>query len=300
MPREITYYTKYKASELRSLLLYILPVCLQNIQQGKYITHFQLFSRSIYVLLGTKITQEQLIECHNNLNQFVLQYQDFYGMEKMTMNIHLIKHLANGVQYLGPLWTNSLFVFEDYNGYLLKLVNGTQDVLAQITSKYCLAKSYNTNKYNAALSDCEVLGKGRPFNPESIQNVNEKSALFNFIQSVGHQHTNMQALKYLRIKKGHTIYTSQEYERATKTIDFFVGLSDGKMGVVKYYLEIEEAHYLMLHLFNAVSKKDQFIEVKPSSNFVIAPTVAITKKFMFVQPNLNMYAVERPNPYERD
>ena len=53
-------------------------------------------------------------------------------MTKITMNVHLVSHLADYVQNWGPLWSYTCFVFESMNGHLKKLFHGTRDMTKQV------------------------------------------------------------------------------------------------------------------------------------------------------------------------
>ena len=57
-----------------------------------------------------------------------------YELRYQTINIHNLLHLPQSVRELGPLWTNSCFHFEDKNGYILKMIRGTQNVASQIVT----------------------------------------------------------------------------------------------------------------------------------------------------------------------
>ena len=61
-------------------------------------------------------------------------FSALYSAGKETIKIHSLLHLADDVRNLGPLWTHSCFPFESYNGNLLKLFHGTQNVELQIVS----------------------------------------------------------------------------------------------------------------------------------------------------------------------
>jgi len=69
----------------------------------------------------------------------------------MTSNIHLLLHLPDTVQQLGPLWAYSCFSFEGQNGILKSLVHGTQLVDKQIISTF----SYIHSLPLAAASFCD-------------------------------------------------------------------------------------------------------------------------------------------------
>lgn len=52
----------------------------------------------------------------------------------MLMNQHMLLHLTKSVYDHGPLWSSSLFVFEDWNGDLGNYFHGTQNIANQVRS----------------------------------------------------------------------------------------------------------------------------------------------------------------------
>ena len=44
--------------------------------------------------------------------------------KNVTMNVHLVNHLADCVHNWGPLWSYTCFVFESMNDHLKKLYQG--------------------------------------------------------------------------------------------------------------------------------------------------------------------------------
>ena len=52
--------------------------------------------------------------------------------KNVTMNVHLVSHLADCVRNWGPLWSYTCFVFESMNGHLKKLFHGTRDMTKQV------------------------------------------------------------------------------------------------------------------------------------------------------------------------
>jgi hypothetical protein len=300
LPRKLSEYKKFKANELRTLLLFILPVCLNGILNAKYLKHFKIFSECIYNLLGTNISEKELNDIEVKLHQFVKDYQPLYGKAKMVMNVHLIKHLVEAVRSLGPLWSQSLFVFEDYNGYLLKFVNGTSDVLSQISSKYNLQKTFDLNNNNNSsiqnhILNYRLLGRGSSLNAMSIDST-EREAILKVVQP----HTYVS--KHLRVKvENNVIYTSIEYERALKTIDYFIGINDGEtIGIVKYYLNVDGVFYCMLDVHNITNCINQFKQVEPLGCLILVRVNKIASKFLYIKVDSKCYITERPNTYEKD
>ena len=72
------------------------------------------------------------------LTHFCARMESLYGRRYETYNVHMLLHLPDCVERLGPLWCTSCFWFEGYNGDLTKLFHGTQKVDIQITHAVCI------------------------------------------------------------------------------------------------------------------------------------------------------------------
>ena len=103
-PRALEFHLKYyKASELRSFLLFCgLPV-LHGILPDEYFQHFALLSESVFILLLDSISEEQLVHAERMLFHFCLMMGPLYGERYETANVHYLVHLVDNVRALGPL-----------------------------------------------------------------------------------------------------------------------------------------------------------------------------------------------------
>lgn len=134
-PRSIEDRQFWKANEHKYWLLFYAVPCLRGILPDKYLLHFSLLSEAIFILTKTNISASDFEKASANLRKFIIQYQEYYGIENMVYNVHLLSHLADCVKNCGPLWAYSNFNFEDNNGELASYVQGTTDVEKQILSK---------------------------------------------------------------------------------------------------------------------------------------------------------------------
>lgn len=60
---------------------------------------------------------------------------DFYNLmpeRSYTHNIHLLTHLCKYVRLWGPLWTHSLFAYENKNGQVKRLFHGKDMIFKQL------------------------------------------------------------------------------------------------------------------------------------------------------------------------
>lgn len=57
------------------------------------------------------------------------------------MNHHMLLHMKKNVSDHGPLWSSSLFVFEDWNGDIGNYFHGTQNIANQVSACYTVNKN---------------------------------------------------------------------------------------------------------------------------------------------------------------
>lgn len=141
--RKITDRHSWKANEWLQWLLHFSPVCLKQFLPQVYYDHYYLLVSSITLLLQEEICAEVFEKCAAMLQKFVKQFEQLYGIKEMTYNVHLVTHLVDCCRDYGPLWTFSLFVFEDINGVLKKFVKGPKEPIIQITNRCIMTHTKN-------------------------------------------------------------------------------------------------------------------------------------------------------------
>lgn len=142
VPRSLTERKFWKAHEWQHWLLYYSLPVLKGILPQKYLCHWALLIEGISILLGSALNAEQINHAHEALVYFVGGVQSLYGVERMTFNVHSLLHLSKSVLHWGPLWAHSAFMFENFNGYLLKQVKSSQAVPQQICKQVVLAHAF--------------------------------------------------------------------------------------------------------------------------------------------------------------
>lgn len=133
-PRSLADVKDWKASEKRAFLLYYATPLLSGYLPSDHLFFLMLLTGGMFRLLKQSISQQELNEAHTYLKLFTAQAPVFYGKQFQTFNVHQLLHLPEVVKDLGPLWSNSCFPFEDYNGDLRELFHGTKNVDGQIVT----------------------------------------------------------------------------------------------------------------------------------------------------------------------
>lgn len=105
---------------------------MKGVLDDEYYQHYALLVGGIVLLSGRSISPEQLELAGSLLIHFVEMFDAHYGSWYVLMNQHMLLHLKESVLNHGPLWSSSLFVFEDWNGDISNYFHGTQNIAGQI------------------------------------------------------------------------------------------------------------------------------------------------------------------------
>lgn len=163
-PRKMSDRKTWKANEWQNWLLLYSSVCLKKYLPQKYYDHYLLLTVSMQTLLSKTITEDDIKNCETQLNLFVQQFETLYGVGEMKYNVHLLLHIPLCVRNYGPMWTFSLFNFEDINGVLKKYVKGPKEPILQIATRCTLAHIKENTDYISIHHDevknfCQNLNK---------------------------------------------------------------------------------------------------------------------------------------------
>ena len=132
LPRALDDLKHWKATELKNWLLHYSVAVLSNILNPLYLFHWTLLVGGVGQLCNDSISNNDLRNADNMLQDFVLLMGILYGPTKCTMNVHLLQHFAYYVLHRGPLWAYSCFAFEGMNAFIKPLVHGTHHAMEQI------------------------------------------------------------------------------------------------------------------------------------------------------------------------
>ncbi|XP_037052026.1 uncharacterized protein LOC119085686 [Bradysia coprophila] len=295
-PRSLDQRKNFKASEFRSLLLYYLPVCLPGCLPNRYVQHIRMLSAAVYMLLKENIPRIEVDQAGEMLNDFVKQHQDLYGKENMVTVIHLLKHITVAVEKQGPLWAQSAFPFERNNGCILKMINGTTDVLYQMSTKYVLKNSL-TNRPDDTK---KAVRKNDNFLGKSITIAEHGLFALNVVNLQRLNLSNVPLEVYKRCQLGKSIFTSILYTRPKRSVDYFVKLFGGQIGAVKFYWKMGEENFVFVEEYEVIDNIYHIEKVQSTKKVIMAPIEFITEKKIFMQVGLYKYVVSPPNHYENE
>ena len=83
------------------------------------------------------ISKKDVTVADTLLQQFFLSFENLYGEDRVTPNMHLHCHLKECIFDFGPIYSFWLFSYERYNGILGSLHNNNKDIECQIMRLFC-------------------------------------------------------------------------------------------------------------------------------------------------------------------
>lgn len=78
------------ASEWESWLLYYCLPCSRDILSAQFLNHFALLVSTVYLLLKSHVTVEDIDQSTKQITEFVITMQYHYGDAEMASNVHTL------------------------------------------------------------------------------------------------------------------------------------------------------------------------------------------------------------------
>lgn len=275
-PRSILERSFFTANEYRSLLWFYLRFAVKGLLDKKLIEHFNLLSSSTYILSKSTITQAEVQQARNKLNQFADEFEIFYGRNSVTLNVHLARHYSDVVINTGPLWCHSLFAFESNIGNLKRSFCSKCDIVEQIAFNYCIKSTENflcEHPHNEKRTMQILRGKPKCISIE-FEHVLTASGLSspNHIYHIGYEMSfKSEVLKSVS-------------SALTKSVDFFTQLNNGIIGAIELFIKAE-TDYLLLQKYDIIEEFDHLKQVQPSGEYQISKCDEIKQKMIYLKFN---------------
>ncbi|MBW0553830.1 hypothetical protein O181_093545 [Austropuccinia psidii MF-1] len=159
--------SRWKATELRQILLYTFMVVFRDIVSKEVYEHFLELCIAIRQLLTNNISSDINNYAKSLLNHFIISFANIYGKSYMSHNVHIIQHLADDVTKFGSLNNFSAFEFESYMQPMKKKIRTGVKPLQQLIRRYSedeifFSKKEEPNKHNIGPLNVHCKFKIRP------------------------------------------------------------------------------------------------------------------------------------------
>lgn len=212
LPRPIGEIANFKASEFRNWLLYYFLVCFDGVLERKYLKHFALLSQAIYYLNQASITVDELNKAEILITQYIEDFEQLFGIENMTFNVHLLRHLPETIRNWEPMWAHNAFTFESWNHRIIESILSPKDRVIQAATRFSIMKfisnmshedsvSFETKLYlDSLFPSFHFSDDSRPFITKGISTASSYSCFQNMLLQNVH-HTMTQKLTIFNIER---------------------------------------------------------------------------------------------------
>lgn len=215
---------------------YSIP-CLKNILLDEHLKSYELFVKSMYVLLTENLSEDKLSQCEEDILDFVNNCQKLYGPKFMTFNVHCLLHMAESVRRNGPLWATSAYPFESNLHQLKQDITGPKGTMHQIATRFL--RRHNLQNY--------VLSQGNEDSWNFCKTIINKRKIItlNYVRDIDgalliRNRSKRDMIKnpaeYARCILEGKMYHSKLYNMAKKTHNTYVYLKDGRVGQIRNFI----------------------------------------------------------------
>src|ERR1044071_62420 len=114
-------YSKLTADQWKTFIMIYFTSILWDMLDDNDRKILEHFARACNILVARFITEDDLKQAQERLQDMAYLIEYVYGAEFITSNIHLALHISDCCRDYGPVYSFWLFLFERLNGYIGKI-----------------------------------------------------------------------------------------------------------------------------------------------------------------------------------
>ncbi|KAJ3525650.1 hypothetical protein NMY22_g10485 [Coprinellus aureogranulatus] len=160
-PRDFTEdRTGITADMLSFWVLFLGPIYLERaFDNREFYQHFIRLVKLVNLCLQFEITREQIQEIREGFAAWVVEYERLYYQYKderisaCPLTIHALLHIADGIEFMGPVWVYWAFGMERYCGKLARMIKSRRFPFANLDNQVltqsqlqCIASHHNIHQ----------------------------------------------------------------------------------------------------------------------------------------------------------
>lgn len=148
-PRALQEYKMWKATELRSFLMYTGPVILKHVLPKRTYIHFLSLSIAMCILYNEELVRTLKMYGNELLEYFVKEAEVIYGETFLSYNVHCLQHLADFAEHYKCLQNCTAYEFENNMSAIKRSVRGPDKPIVQVYNRLTEKQQTSMTCYNA-------------------------------------------------------------------------------------------------------------------------------------------------------
>lgn len=133
-PRPLKYLSKYKATELRRVMLYDGLVIFQKLPKQLW-KNYRLYHACLYIMSSPVLVREMLNVATLLVRRFITHSRKHLGRHFIVYNVHSMLHMPKECEEHGTIDDFSAFKYENYFGVITNYLRSTNKALEQLMNR---------------------------------------------------------------------------------------------------------------------------------------------------------------------
>lgn len=136
-------YGGFTANQWSNWITVYSPVLLKGILPDAHLRCWLLFVRACSILRSYVVKKQDIESADLYLLQFCRSFQQLYGADTCTPNMHLHLHIKQSILDFGPPHAFWCYAFERYNGILGSIHTNRRSIESQLMRQFCQEQELN-------------------------------------------------------------------------------------------------------------------------------------------------------------
>ena len=132
----VSAFGSFTADELKNWTVLFSIYALKDILSAEHLECWRSFVLACRILCSKTLNDNSIQLADMLIMRFCKRFENLYGVERVTPNIHLHGHLIEWLFDYGPIYSFWLFSFERYNGFLGNLPTNKRLIEVQIFRRF--------------------------------------------------------------------------------------------------------------------------------------------------------------------
>ena len=140
-------FAGFTADQWRNWTVIYSPVVLRGIVPNQHLQYWLLFVKSCILLSSRALLHSNIVQSHEYLKLFCINFQRVNGKESCTPNMHLHLHLSECLLDYGPVYGFWCYAFERFNGTLGRYPTNLKQIEVQLMKKCIIHQEVCTQQF---------------------------------------------------------------------------------------------------------------------------------------------------------
>lgn len=289
-PRDFDQLKHWKSSEFDSFLAYFIYVTLKGLLKAHVINHLCCLSRIYYLSHVGPGDGDSRAEISNLVEEFQVGCDSIYGKNFLTYNLHILSHLADSIENLGPNSNMSSYPLEDYMGIIKEKVHRYSNIGPSLIRffmsdfRYKNYKAERLEKWNLSEKEkwnfgCLTSRNKLTFISDKYLNSNSKITAVESLKknlritSISEADLNF----YYSVKKDGKRYSSRRYCEKVSRDDSKIKGKDGQFYSIEYIIRYNSKIYFLCYWYQVKQVNIAYKGFTGSFRFSLPNTFEIDK-----------------------